>query len=195
MAGPQPVLTYSYEAYLALEAETQMRYEYYAGQVVAMAGGSRRHSLLATNFLIAIRRHVASGCTIYGPDVKLEITKHHKYYYPDLSLTCHPDDQESAEKSSINHPVLVAEVLSDTTESIDRTAKFQTYIGLPSLQYYVMVSQHTAQVEVYARQTHNFWYFHLYEGLEAVIEFPSLGFSITAAELYQGVTLDPVEAA
>ncbi|MDX2285536.1 MAG: Uma2 family endonuclease [Bacteroidia bacterium] len=190
MAEAQPVAAYTYEEYLALEQSSQERYEYYFGKVRAMAGGTRRHSLITLNLLAALKRSKKPGCLVYGPDMKLELLAQRQYYYPDLMLTCQPDEMASLGKTFIRQPVLIGEVLSDSTEDLDRNGKFKSYMAIPSLRYYVLISQHAQVVEVFSRQSHDFWHYRQYSGRDAVVDLAGIGIQLNLADIYEDVPLD-----
>lgn len=156
------------DEYLAGEQNSDIRHEYLAGQVFAMAGAGEKHNRIAGNLFFHLRA-AARGkpCGVFISDMKLRVVQNDAYYYPDVMVTCDPNDSESLYKRS---PCLVVEVLSPSTEAIDRREKLMAYRGLPSLRYYLLVSQETRQVECYARDVEQRWLMTVCEN-EGALEF------------------------
>ena len=141
----------SVEEYLAGELHSEIRHEYVDGQVYAMGGASRSHGLIVNALAFALTpaaRH--KHCQLFTSDMKLRLSIAGKmvFYYPDLLLSCAPDDRQPYFRS---RPCLIVEVLSDSTERIDRREKLLAYQTLPSLREYVLVAQNARRVEIYRR--------------------------------------------
>jgi Uma2 family endonuclease len=135
---------YSAEEYLALEEVSEVRHEFYRGEIFAKSGGIGFHNIVKQNCVISLRLALrGKGCRVYDEDVRLAVLAGELYTYPDVMVTCHPDD--SPDKPTMHHPLLLIEVLSPSTESRDRVWKFNRYTRLPSLQHYLLgVSQYVA---------------------------------------------------
>lgn len=138
--------------YLSGEDGAECRHEYIDGQVYAMTGASRAHGLILGNLHAMLHaRARAKGCQLFINDMKvrLNIAGQDIFYYPDLLLTCDPHDRETYYCTA---PCLLIEVLSDSTERIDRREKLFAYQSLPSLQSYWLVAQQQRRLEVYRRR-------------------------------------------
>ena len=123
------------EQYLEFEATSPVRHEFVDGFLFAMAGASDPHNLISGNIFAQVRLAArGTQCRAYQSDMKVLVDK--KVYYPDVLLTCHPDDVGLIAKQ---HPCFIVEVLSDSTEVIDRIEKFAQYRQFESLQLYVLV--------------------------------------------------------
>jgi Uma2 family endonuclease len=110
---------YTYEQYLLLEQETGVRHEYYKGEVFAMAGGTKRHNRLTTKiFRLFDDIFSNKGCETYVSDVKLELAHLDHYVYPDVIVTCHPEDLANDEMVYVNHPNILVEILSKSTQNL-----------------------------------------------------------------------------
>lgn len=181
----------SVEEYLAGELESPIKHEYVAGEVYAMAGVSDAHNFIAGNLYIALRQHLGAGpCKAYITDVKLrvEIARADIFYYPDVMVTCDATDTDRYFKV---RPTFLAEVASPTTERIDRHEKFSTYIAIPTLQDYLIVSQHEPVATLFRRARD--WRPEPL-GARDTLSLPSLNnFSTSVAALFTGVTLTPRE--
>ncbi len=175
--------TVSIEGYLELERESPVRHEYVGGQVYAMGGSSDRHNLVAGTLFNALFNHIAGRCQVYMADMRLRIAlaDGEVGYYPDVLVACDPADRASHHRE---RPVFLAEVLSPTTERVDRTEKLIAYRQIPSLEEYLIAEQDVARVELY-RRSNGFER----EVLEAgdVIRFASVGLELTVEQLYRHV--------
>jgi Uma2 family endonuclease len=138
IAEPQRPQKMTAEEYLEWEAKQEFRYEYVDGKILAMTGGSIPHNDIALNFYTTLRPHLRQkSCRVNVSDVKVKASKNNRYFYPDLVVTCEPDDLKS--RDFIEHPKVIVEVLSPSTASYDRGDKFKYYRQIPSLQEYVLV--------------------------------------------------------
>jgi Uma2 family endonuclease len=146
----------SVEDYLTGEKDGEVRHEYVAGHVYAMTGASRRHALIAGALFGAMRPAAREhGCQLFASDMKVHVRQggEDAFYYPDLVLACDPQDREDY---YVSRPCLIVEVLSETTERIDRREKLYAYTSVPSLREYILVAQDRRQVDVY-RRTETDW--------------------------------------
>ena len=131
----QPYLTS--EQYLQMEEHSIVKHEYVDGQILAMAGASDAHVTIAGNLFTLLRSHVrGSGCRVYISDMKARIESLNRFYYPDVMVTCDPNDQETPTYKRF--PILIVEVLSESTEAFDRGDKFADYQEITSLHEYVL---------------------------------------------------------
>lgn len=142
------------QEYLQLEAQSPVRHEYVAGEVYAMTGASLRHNVIALNIAVLLRAHLrGTPCRAFINDAKLRVAKSRAYYYPDVMVTCDARHQNvSSNDMLVDAPKLIVEVLSASTEGIDRREKLAAYRSLPSLEEYVLVAQDEAGVEIHRRQ-------------------------------------------
>src|SRR5437867_3079283 len=144
--------------YLAIERRAEFKSEFFDGEMFAMAGGTPAHSLIATNlareFGNLLKTH---PCTAYNSDLRVKIEATGLHTYPDLSVVCGPLRFADQEQDTIVNPVLVAEVLSDSTEAYDRGKKFEHYQQVPTLREYLLVSQTEPRVEQFIRQDGGQW--------------------------------------
>ena len=183
--APSPKITAA--DYLEWEPQQEQRYEYINGAVVAMTGGTVPHNDIAINLLTALLSSVrASGCRINMADVKLCIDESGLYYYPDLLVSCHPQDLNA--RKFVQFPKLIAEVLSPGTADKDRTDKFTDYQRISTLQEYLLISSEKVSVECYRRGEGRMWLYYPYTRGDS-IELQSLGLSISIEHLYVGVSV------
>lgn len=172
--------------YLAAEAQSQIRHEYVNGEIFAMAGGSQRHNRIALNMASALMSGLRGmPCQVFMSDVKLHVACDNAYYYPDIMVACGDSSRIAGEAYSVAEPLLVIEVLSPTTENIDRREKLASYRRLASLNEYVLISQDRQQVEIYRRQGDIGWLYLSFEAGDNM-EFASVAIALPITELYAG---------
>jgi Uma2 family endonuclease len=174
----------TYAEYLAAEAVSDVRHEFLNGEVWAMAGGTPEHGALAVSVTLALGAALrGKPCRGYSSDVRVRIPDTGLSTYPDLSIVCGPLETAPDDKDAITNPVVLVEVLSDSTEAYDRGAKWAHYRRIPSLREYVLVSQAEPRIEVFRRTEAGRW-----ELLEArpgeTIELESLGAQLDVAAVY-----------
>lgn len=178
---------YSLEEYLALDAASESRLEFHDGDVIAMAGGTFNHNFIAQNLLLTIRQFFnEKGCYVFMENVRLDIEHLNKYYYPDILLTCDEEDLESTK--NVKNPVLIAEVISESTFKIDTKKKLKDYMLLRSLRYYIIVYQEDMYIEVFSRKTHTaVWTYQAFSESDELIELEELHFTFKVNEIYRNV--------
>lgn len=173
--------------YLDWEPTQAERYEYWDGEVVAMSGATRNHNRVSANcFRLLDDALVDRPCEAYIVDVKVQIAPGQKYFYPDVVVTC---DERDKDPRFVQFPCLIVEMLSPSTEAIDRGIKFAQYRKFTALQEYVLVQVDQPFVEVFRRNTQGQWVLSEYT-LEDRFCFESLNVEIAIADLYQQVTFE-----
>lgn len=182
---------YTVEEYFALEEQSEVRHEFFGGEIFAMAGESVAHNTIAQNFILALRPALrGKNCRVLIEGVRLGVQEKRHYTYPDVMVSCDPQDQHEAR--TLYHPVLLIEVLSRSTEAYDRGGKFNSYKQLPSLRHYLLVSQKTWLVEWFQLTEHGVWgYSALTEAADAV-RIPELNLVLTVAEIYEESGVAPL---
>ena len=182
---PQSHHDYTFADYLTLERDSEIKYEFDAGEILAMSGGTARHSALAMNVGYALRATRTHGCTVFQSDMRLRILATGRATYPDVSMVCGPIeyDTQDVAHTTITNPVLIVEVLSVTTEKGDRGNKWMHYQRIPSLREYVLVSQEP-RIEIFRRTPSSAWeYLEVGEGIVTLASVPALDLSMLYADL------------
>lgn len=182
-AVPQHRLPLSVAEYLAGEESAECRHEYLAGDVYAMSGASARHNAICLNLATALHGHLRDGpCRVFMGDLKvrLRVLNDDYFYYPDVMVACRPEDNASHWREQ---PCLLVEVMSESTERVDRREKRLAYREIPALEHYVLVGQEPPEVIVYSRAAG--W---IGETLatDGTLVIPSLDFRVPVAEIYAG---------
>ena len=183
------------EQYLEIEDKAESRSEYFAGQMFAMAGASEPHITLVTNLVVELGLQFRKRpCRVYSTDMKVKVGKTGLFTYPDVVAVCGEAELLNSKNGVLLNPTVIIEVLSDSTELYDRTGKFEHYRRLPSLTDYLMVSQKTACVEQYRRQTDNDWLLTVTEGREQSVEIESIGCRLSLADIYDKINLPQADS-
>lgn len=174
----------SADDYLEGELKSDIRHEYVDGEVYAMAGAGEAHNLIAGNVFSRLRVAMRGGpCRVFISDMKVRVAAWNAFYYPDILAVCDSSDTQSYFKE---RPCLIVEVLSSSTEAIDRREKMLAYRTLTSLREYVLIAQDKRQIEVYRRDEDGAW------SLETLDEGDSLhlecvGATLSLDEVYEDV--------
>ncbi|MEA5620124.1 Uma2 family endonuclease [Cronbergia sp. UHCC 0137] len=187
IAIPQDPQKMTVEEYLAWELNQDIRYEYINGEVFAMTDGTIPHNDIALNLYRPLYSHVhPQGCRVNVSDVKVQVSPQSPYFYPDLIVSCHPDDLNA--RKFIQNPKLIVEVLSPGTISKDRGEKFTYYLTIPTLQEYILIDSEKISVERYCRGEGRMWLYYPYRTGD-IISLSSIEFEFPIEMLYDGVEL------
>lgn len=185
---PKPYLTP--EEYLHQERKAEFRSEYYRGETFAMAGASANHNLIVLNAGATLREQLRKKpCRVYPSDLKLRIEATGLYTYPDLSVVCGEPQLESDAGDVLLNPVVIVEVLSESTEAYDRGKKFEHYRTIPTLRHYVLISQDRHSIDCFSLLDDGVWILKDCQGLEGKVTLDAIGGELAAFEVYDKVTL------
>jgi Uma2 family endonuclease len=186
MAIPQTKQRFDAEAYLAWEAAQAERHAYLGGEVFAIVGARLSHNLVANNIYSLLRQHLRGGpCRAYTFDAKLRVEAVDAFFYPDVVVSCDARDR-AGEDLFLSHPVLVVEVLSESTAAYDRGQKFAAYRQLADLQEVAIVDIDARRVECFRRDASGHWVLHEFAGSDTA-EFASVGLALPIAEVFEDV--------
>lgn len=181
MALPQPEKRFDAAAYLAWEEAQPERNEYIAGEAFAMVGVRQSHNVATLNVATMLRRELkGSPCRVFVESVKTHIETADSFFYPDVVVTC--DARDRLTPNYVSHPVLVVEVLSDSTAAFDRGAKFAAYRKLDSLKDFVLIDVAAQRVEAFRRNAENHWVLYDY-GVGDSLELTSLSLNLSVDEI------------
>ncbi|MDC0748416.1 Uma2 family endonuclease [Polyangium mundeleinium] len=185
MAEPAGKLKVTFAEYLALEEGSETKHEFLDGQIYDMAGGTPNHGLLAGNVARALGNQLEGRpCRVHPADVRIRVQATGLSTYPDVSVVCGQLQVDAEDKNGVVNPIVLVEVLSESTEAYDRGMKFTHYRRIPSLREYVLVSHKTKQIEVYRRADGGAWILH--EAQSGSIDLESIGCSLSVDAVYRG---------
>ncbi|MBD2608900.1 Uma2 family endonuclease [Scytonema hofmannii FACHB-248] len=191
IAIPEQPQKMTIEEYLQWEPDQDVRYEYVNGELFAMTGGTIPNNDIALNLYTALRPHLRSrGCRANVSDVKVQVSPKSPYYYPDVIVSCDPQDLNA--RKFIQNPKLIAEVLSPGTSGKDRGEKFTYYLTIPTLQDYILIDSEKISVECYCRGEGRMWLYYPYT-VGDIITLSSIEFEFPIEWLYEGVVFETEE--
>lgn len=193
MGQPEYQPRFSIEEYLALEKETDTKYEYHDGEVYAMAGGTPTHSLISNNVGRGLGNAlIGKRCFTYNSDLRVA-TSRNRYVYPDVTVVCGKVTYFEELKNAANNPVVIVEVLSQDTEAYDRGGKFMRYRMIDTLKEYVLVHQYLPLVEVFFKNTLDVWEYRAYNNLQDTVPLHSIDVQLSLEDIYLGVEFLPFD--
>lgn len=203
MSLPQTELTHSVEEYLAIERDSEERYEYLDGVIYEMAGESPEHGAICMNLSrIVSTQLLGTPCQAFAKDTKIRSgpaprtrrSSKGLYSYPDLVVVCGELSHLDERRDVLLNPSVIIEVLSPATEAFDRGGKWARYqTWLPTLTDYVLVSQTAPHVDHFSRRPEGPWIYSLAYGLESVLRLDSIGCALPLADVYDRVVFPPEE--
>ncbi|MCP4351373.1 MAG: Uma2 family endonuclease [Desulfobacterales bacterium] len=173
------------DEYIRQDRSAEFRSEYHEGRVFAMAGASRNHNRIVTNISGSLNSQLKSqDCNNYSSDMRVSILGGRKYVYPDIIVTCGKEDFEDDNMDILLNPIVIIEVLSDSTEAHDRGTKFLYYQTIASLQEYVLISQDKRCFEIYRKQEDGTWVYRAFQSESMILDLQSVKCELTANDVY-----------
>ena len=186
---------YTPEEYLELEEKAEYKSEYRNGEIVAMAGGTTNHNEIAgnlyANLKFALRK---KNYRVYIGDVRLWIPRYRQYTYPDVMVIEGEPIYADKGTTTVTNPLLIAEVLSKSTQNYDLGDKFAYYRSIPELKEYILIAQKKFHLMQYQKMEDNKWLLSEYENEDAVINLATVDFEIELSEIYTGVNFSDTES-
>ncbi len=181
----QPQQFIAPEEYLALERQAETKSEYFAGEIFVMAGASRQHNLIVANLLRVLGNQLLEGpCNVYPSDMRVKMSALNKYTYPDVTIACDKETFEDEQNDTLLNPVVIIEVLSDSTEAYDRGKKFQHYQALESFSEYILVTQDSCRIEQYVRQDDHTWTYTTFHTQEDIVQLEAIRCTLAVRDVY-----------
>ncbi|XXT19861.1 Uma2 family endonuclease [Sorangium sp. So ce429] len=186
MNAPARKLSFTYAEYLDQERASPTKHEFLAGEIFDMAGGTPEHARLAARVTVALGAQLGRcPCEVFSSDLRVRVLETGLATYPDVSVVCGQLARDPEDKDAVVNPLVLVEVLSDSTEAYDRGEKFAHYRRIPSLKEYVLVSQAHRRIEVFRRNEDNTW--TLYEaGPGERARLASIDGALAVDEIYRG---------
>ena len=181
------------EEYLAFEREAREKHEFINGEIVAMAGASENHNVIASNLFGELFIQLKSSkCRAFSSDMRVKAVKAKRadYYYPDIVVTCGKREFDDEKKDVLLNPKVVIEVLSKSTRLKDRNEKLESCMTLESLTDYVLVEQDTMRIEHYSRMDKENWKVRLLNEKAHELNLDSINCSVSLADIYNEVQFE-----
>lgn len=185
----QPQRRYTLEEYLALERESDTRYEFWRGEIFAMSGGTLHHDRIMGNVFDLLRAQLrGQGCEVFTNNMQIKVPAAPPYRYADGSVVCGKIEVERFNSNDLLlNPVLLWEVLSPSTEAYDRGDKFTYYKSIPSFREYVLIAQHRPHMTHYVKQHDGSWTYEEVNTLSDTLSLPAIGCTLALNEVYRDV--------
>lgn len=180
------------EEYFAREDIAEHRSEYYCGDVFAMAGGTPNHNRITVNLTSRLSTQLRGGpCEAFASDLRVQVKQDIHYTYPDVLVVCGELKLAEGRSDTIVNPVVIIEVLSESTKDYDRGTKFTAYRSIETLTDYILVDQNTVHIEYFSKESDGTWRLREYFSTEEVIEVKSIEAKLPAEGIYERVVLIP----
>ncbi|HEX8651567.1 MAG TPA: Uma2 family endonuclease [Pyrinomonadaceae bacterium] len=184
----QPKTLLTPEEYLAIERKSEIKHEYFAGEMFAMVGASKRHNLITANIIRILGNQLLDRpYNVYPSDMRVKVSATGKYTYPDVVVACEEEKFDDAGNDTLLNPVVIIEVLSESTEAYDRGKKFEHYQTIESLTEYLLVAQDPYRIEQYVRQSNREWRYSEYHNAEDIVKISAIDCELTLKDVYAKV--------
>ncbi|SDG97839.1 Endonuclease, Uma2 family (restriction endonuclease fold) [Dyadobacter soli] len=180
------------EEYFELEEQSEIRHEYFNGEMYAMADDSLNHNEIVSNIRAAFSSFFRPrGCRAFAETIKLKASDIY-YAYPDVMVTCAPSDVSGT--YIVEHPSILVGVVSKTSEHIDRVFKLKEYKRIASLKYYLLVAQNDYGVELYSRlEQTDLWTYHTFHNPTDNVRLDAFDFQMSLDAIYENIEFVPEE--
>ena len=184
MAEPARKLSSTFAEYLAVDEASELKHEHVHGEIFAMAGGTLEHSRITGNVARLLGNQLlGKRCVVFNSDARVRVRATGLSTYPDVTVVCGSIERDPESASTLNNPVVLAEVLSSGTEAYDRGEKFAHYQRISSLREYVLVSSQGRRIDHYLRNDDGTWTLRPVEAPETV-RLPAIGCELSLDEVY-----------
>ncbi len=190
--SPPAERLYTLEEYLTLEETSAVKHEFHAGKRIEMPGGTFHHNAIGMNIGYALIQAIDAAdknCHVLSSDMKIFIPEARRALYPDVAVLCEAPAFHADRRDMLLNPLLIVEVLSESTEAYDRGKKFHAYATLPAFREYVLIAQDKPMVEALYLQNpaENLWKRSVAEGLEATLTLYSINCTIALRDVYKRI--------
>lgn len=187
---------YTVEEYLEIQETSEEKLEFRNGEIVAMSGGTGKHSLISTGILTALDNAIdkhGKNCMVFNSDMKVKIEEYNCFVFPDASVVCGDEEYDNETETILKNPILLIEVLSKSSKNYDKGGKFEYYRSLPSFKEYMIIYQTMPKVQTWFKEADDLWRIGNAEGLDAVIKLHSIGIEIALKDIYKRIRSFPEE--
>jgi len=185
---------YTPEEYLALEETSEDKNEYRQGEIIPMVGATTNHNQICLNFCRNFPLNINNqDYYTYMETVRLWLSDYSIYTYPNVMVIKGQPLYQGNSQSNVINPLIIVEVLSNSTQAYDRGDKFKFYRSLPTFQEYILIEQSSYSVERYSKQKDDQWLIDFVTGENAVLQLVSVDWQISFQDLYQRVNFDLAE--
>lgn len=184
-----PNRLYTLEEYLEIERSSDIKYEFWEGEIFAMSGGSISHDQIMGNMFEILRSQLqGSECRVFTNNMQVKAPAAPPYRYADGSVVCGIVELESYNGSDLLvNPVMLLEVLSPSTEANDRGDKFTRYKSITSFKEYLLIAQHRPHITLFAKQSYGTWSQTEVNDIDSHLHLPAINCTLALREVYRDV--------
>lgn len=183
--------TYTIAEYLAIEEQAEIRNEFINGEIIPMTGGTTNHNLVTGNIYLALRLALkGKNRSVYIENVRLFIPEGNIFAYPDVMVMADEPIYYNNTKTTVTNPIVLIEVLSNSTRDYDLGRKFSYYRSLESLQEYVLVEPEQTLIMIYRRSNNKHWSLEILDNSSDVLRLDSVALEMPLSDIYEGVLLN-----
>ena len=195
MEVKEPAVAYgkqkvSIEEYLKMEQSSIEKHEYYKGEIFAMSGAKMPHNTISKNLLGTLFTKLkGKKCQPYGSDVRIHIESNTLFAYPDISIICDEVITRNNDDFNVLNPVVIIEILSQSTKNYDRGEKFKLYRDIPTLKEYILIDSESIHIETFRLNEKNHWELEEYNFVAEELYVKAINEKILIADIYEGVKI------
>lgn len=185
---------YTPEEYLALEESAIDKSEYHDGEIVPMTGGTTNHNSIIINSIANLKFCLrGKDYRLFTSDVRLWIPLTRRYVYPDIMIIQGEPVYQGSNKTIVTNPLVIVEVLSNSTKDYDRGGKFLAYRSIPEFREYILIDQYSCHIEQFAKNSDGKWVLTEYDSEESILILESVEFQIPLREIYERINFEVEE--
>jgi len=176
------------QEYFAMEEAAEYKSEYYQGEIFAMSGASFNHNVIAGNTFTALHNSLSdSDCIVFTSDMKIQVDRESHYTYPDISIACGEIEFAENRKDVIANPLVIIEILSDSTKDYDRGSKFTAYRNIASLKDYILIDQYSYHIEYFHKDESGKWSLDEFKNMGDTFKISSINVELSLKKIYNRV--------
>ena len=181
---------YTIEEYLELEKESDLKHEYYRGEIFAMSGSKMTHNDIAVNLIYKLKDALkGKPCKPHNSDQRIHIPQNTLFTYPDISIVCGDRKTLSDDNWNLLNPTVIIEVLSPSTKNYDQGQKFRLYRAIQTFKEYILVDSETIFVAVFRVNERGHWELEEYTNTRDKLFIKTIDVYIELTEIYEGTEL------
>jgi Uma2 family endonuclease len=182
---------YTPEEYLALEESAIDKSEYHDGEIVPMTGGTTNHNSIIINLIANLKFGLrGKNYSLFTSDVRLWIPLTRRYVYPDIMVIQGEPIYHENNKTIVTNPLIIVEVLSNSTQDYDRGSKFLAYRSIPEFREYILIDQYSYHIEQFAKNPDGKWVLTEYDSDELVLILESVEFQMSVRDIYERINFE-----
>ncbi|RYD81491.1 MAG: Uma2 family endonuclease, partial [Sphingobacteriales bacterium] len=181
---------FTVEEYLEMEKTSDVKHEFYKGEIFAMSGAGPKHNKIFSNLFGRLHRELdGKPCQPYGSDLRIHIPENTLYTYPDISVICGDIVTSNEDEDSAMEPIVIIEILSKSTKNYDRGDKFKLYREIPALRDYILIDSERIGIEAFSLNDEMLWELREYKKLDATLIIKSIAANIELKDIYKDTKL------